>query len=77
MNPDRSKYGREWRIERKRCQIEISRGRGVCELCGFPIADGDHWSLCEEAGGTIHSRCGFERGLLGKEIRRNGRWEQL
>jgi hypothetical protein len=65
MNPDSSKYGKTWQIERKRVQREIAGGRGVCELCGWPILSSDHWSLSREAGGAMHSRCGFERGLLG------------
>jgi hypothetical protein len=68
MNPDSSKYGRKHRIERKRVQAEIAAGRGVCELCGEPIASAQHWSISREAGGAIHSRCGFVRGLLGKGV---------
>jgi hypothetical protein len=70
MSPDRSKYGREHRIRRKRVQMEIAAGRGVCELCGWPIGSADHWSLVQEVG-AVHSRCGFERGLLGKSASRD------
>jgi hypothetical protein len=66
MKPTRSKYGREHRIRRKRAEMEIARGRGVCRLCGQPIRSSEKWSLSREADGTIHTRCGFERGLLGR-----------
>ena len=52
-------------LRHKRVQREIAAGRRVCELCGWPIGSGDHWSLVQEVG-PVHSRCGFERGLLGK-----------
>lgn len=68
MNPDSSKYGRKHRIERKRVQAEIAAGRGVCGLCGEVIRSGHNWSLSRQAGGAIHSRCGFERRLLGKGV---------
>ena len=42
MKTDSAKYGKRWQIERKRVQREIAAGRGVCELCGWPIASGDH-----------------------------------
>jgi len=58
--------GENIKFARKRAEIEIARGRGVCRLCGQPIRSGDKWSLSREAGGTIHSRCGFQEGLLGK-----------
>ena len=66
MKTDSARYGKSWQIKRKRVQKEIAAGRGVCELCGWPIVTTDHWSLSREAGGAIHSRCGFERGLLGR-----------
>ena len=69
MTADSAKYGKDWQIERKRVQRQIVAGRGVCELCGWAIRDGEHWSLSREAGGAIHSRCGFDRGLLGKAAR--------
>ena len=43
--------------------------READELCSWPIRNDDHWSLSREAGGAIHSRCGFDRGLLGKGTR--------
>ena len=70
MKADSAKYGREWKTQRKRVQKQIVAGRGVCELCGWPIRSDDHWSLSREAGGAIHSRCGFDQGLLGKAARR-------
>ena len=70
MTADSAKYGKDWQIERKRVQRQIVAGRGVCELCGWAIRSDDHWSLSREAGGAIHSRCGFDRGLLGKAARR-------
>ena len=66
MTADSAKYGRDWKIQRKRVQRQIVAGRGVCELCGWAIRSDDHWSLSREAGGAIHSRCGFDQGLLGK-----------
>ena len=69
MTADSAKYGKDWQIQRKRVQKQIVAGRGVCELCGWAIRSDDHWSLSREAGGAIHSRCGFDRGLLGKAAR--------
>ena len=37
----------------------------VPEVIATVVAQ-DNWSLSREAGGAIHSRCGFDRGLLGK-----------
>jgi len=68
MSPGKSKYGPEHRIRRKRVQREIAAGRGVCEVCGWPIRDGDHWSLVQEVG-AVHSRCDFRVGLLGPAAR--------
>ena len=65
MKTDSAKYGTSWQIKRRRVQREIAAGRGVCSRCGWPIRSTDHWSLSREAEGDIHSRCGFERGLLG------------
>ena len=65
-----AKTPRDWQFERKRVQRQIVAGRGVCELCGWAIRSDDHWSLSREAGGAIYSRCGFDRGLLGKAARR-------
>ena len=72
MTPDSAKYGKDWQIQRKRVQRQIVAGRGVCERCGRPICSDDHWSLSREAGGAIHSRCGFNRGLFGKAA--SNRW---
>ena len=69
MTADSAKYGKDWKIKRKRVQREIAAGWGVCEICSWPIRSTDHWSLSREAGGAIHSRCGFDRGLLGKGAR--------
>ena len=66
MKADSAKYGKDWQIERKRVQEQIVAGRGVCELCSWPIRSDDHWSLSRKARGAIHSRCGFDQGLLGK-----------
>ena len=66
MKADSAKYGKDWKIERKRVERQIVAGRGLCELCGWAIRNDDHWSLSREASGAIHSRCGFDRGLLGK-----------
>ena len=69
MKTDSAKYGKSWQIKRKRVEKQIVAGRGVCELCSWPIRSDDQWSLSREAGGAIHSRCGFDRGLLGKARR--------
>ena len=65
MNAVSAKYARDWKIKRQRVQREIAAGRGVCEVCGWPIRNGDHWSLVQEVG-AVHSRCGFWVGLLGR-----------
>ena len=69
MKTDSAKYGRDWKIKRRKVEKEIAAGRGVCELCSWPILSTDHWSLSREADGAIHSRCGFDRGLLDKGAR--------
>ena len=65
MSPDSAKYGRNWQDKRRRVKAEIAAGWGVCRLCGQRIHGAERWSLSREADGPIHSRCGFERGLLG------------
>ena len=69
MKADSAKYGKDWKIERKRVERQIVAGRGVCELCGWAIRSDDHWSLSREARWRYPLRCGFDRDLLGKAAR--------
>ena len=50
MTADSARDGKDWQIQRKRVQKQIVAGRGVCELCSWPIRSDDHWSLSREAG---------------------------
>jgi len=70
MKADSSKYGRKHQNERRRWQSEIDAGRGVCAICGRPIARRAHWSLIRDLG-PAHTRCGFVQGKLGKTTSRD------